>query len=193
MKLHNDGLKMKNRKRPIGQYKLEGMGEIDENEDYVQEIIPLIGEVVLLFNGLESDLDSYLCEIISDRSDSNGLIVLNHMMYSTKVSLYERFVNERNNNIPDVFPDHKSVITSLKECGTLRNRIVHANWEHTDVDGYTHVRFTMGKEGMQHELVQFSVESMYKTLSKILDTRKLCGEYEEEASYAFSSIDSLSD
>lgn len=182
---------MKNKKSPAGQFKLDGLGEIDEAEEYIQSIVPLIGEVVLNFNGLESDLESCLCEIISDRADTKGLVVLNQMMFATKVNLYERFIDDRNASIPDVFPNHKLVFCGLKECGTLRNRIVHANWEYTNIEGYTHVRFKMGKSGMEHELIQFSVESMQKTIEKIIETRKLLGEYEEEASHAFSTISSL--
>lgn len=182
---------MKTKKSFVGQYKYEGLGEIDESEQYVQDILPLIGEIILNFNGLESDLESCLCEIISDRSDTKGLIVLNKMMFATKIDLYDRFVTDRNFLYPELFPDHRQVISDMRECSTLRNRIVHANWEYTNLDGYTHVRFKMGKEGMEHELVQFSVESMKKAIKKILETRTLLGEYEEESSYAYSSLNSL--
>lgn len=170
---------------------LDGLGEIDDSEEYIQDIVPLIGEVILNFNGLESGLDSCLCEIFSDRADTKGLLVLNKMMFATKVDLYERFILDRNLGMLGALPNHKPVISAMRECGTLRNRIVHANWEYTDIEGYTHVRFKMGKDGLEHELVQFSVDSMEKTIKKILETRTLLGEYEEEASYTFSAIDSL--
>ena len=122
---------MKNRKSLVGQYFSEGIGDTDDAFSYVTEVLPLIGEVVLAFNILESDLDGLICENISDRSDQKGLLVLHSMMYATKVDLYERFSKDKIINFAWDMPIFKRLISKLRECGTLRNRVVHANWQHT--------------------------------------------------------------
>lgn len=171
---------MKNKKSPVGQYILDGLGDTEESFEYVQDLLPLIGEVILFFNSLESDLDDLICENISDRTDYKGLLVLHNMMYATKVDLYERFRSEELRQCGWEIPAFPGVISRLKECGTLRNKVVHANWQHTDDEGYTHVRFRMGKQGLEHELVQFSVESLEKIIEKIIDTRSAIESFEEE-------------
>ena len=171
---------MKNRKSPVGQYIIEGVGDTDDAYEYVEELLPLIGEVVLFFNSLESDIDHLICEDISDRTDHKGLLVLHNMMYGTKVDLYERFKGEELRICGWDLPSFKDMVSSLRECGTLRNRVVHANWQYTNDEGYTHVRFKMGKEGLEHELVQFSVESLEQIVQKIIDAREAIENFEEQ-------------
>ena len=70
------------------------MSETDDSYEYVEKLLPLIGEVVLFFNSLESDIDDLIGEDISDRTDHKGLLVSRNMMYGIKVDLYERFKSE---------------------------------------------------------------------------------------------------
>ncbi len=156
------------------------MGDTDDAYDYVQDLLPLIGEVVLFFNSLESDLDHIICEDISDRTDHKGLLVLHTMMYATKVELYERFKSEELRLCNFDIPSFQTLVSNLKECGTLRNRVVHANWQYTDGEGYTHVRFKMGKQGLEHELIQFSVESLEQIIEKIIGARSALETFEDE-------------
>lgn len=171
---------MKNRNSPVGQYIIEGIGDTDEAYKYVEQLLPLIGEVIIFFNSLESDIDHLICEDISDRTDHKGLLVLHNMMYGTKVDLYERFKNEELRLFGWSLSSFEELISNLRECGTLRNKVVHANWQYTNDEGYTHVRFKMGKEGLEHELLQFSVESLEKIIQKIIDTREAIETFEEE-------------
>jgi len=85
---------LKSKRAPVGQYIMENLGDTDNAYEYVEDLMPLIGEVVLFFNALESDLDDDLCKTISDRSDQKGLLVLHNMMYATKVDLFQRFTSD---------------------------------------------------------------------------------------------------
>jgi hypothetical protein len=156
------------------------MGDTDNALEYLEDIVPLIGDVVFMFNYLESDIDHVVCGEISDRSDLKGLLVFHKMMYAAKVEVYERIKTESMLMLNLEFPDFKDLVSQLKECGTLRNRVVHARWHYTDDEGYTHVRFEMGKKGLEHELVQFSRDSLEKILEKIIDTKSWLDEFEEE-------------
>lgn len=171
---------MKSKRAPVGQYIIENLGEMDNAYEYVEDLMPLIGEVVLFFNALESDLDDDICKTISDRSDQKGLLVLHNMMYATKVDLFQRFNSDFQRTFGWDIPGYHDLIASLKECGNLRNRVVHANWQYTDDDGFTQVRIRMSKDGLEHELWQFSIESMLEIIKKINQTRDALDEYIQE-------------
>jgi hypothetical protein len=163
---------MKTKTTPVGQFIIDELGDTDEAFDYVYDLMPLIGEVVIWFNTLESDLDHILCNFISDRTDQKGLLVVANMMYATKLDLFERFANDflrASANAPEWFP---KVISELRECGTLRNKVVHANWMYTDSDGYTQVKIKVSKRGLEHELTQFTAESLQRIIQKIQTVRE---------------------
>ena len=177
---------MKIKKSPVGQHILDGLGDTENGYDHIEDFIPWIGEIVVAFNGLEASLDSVLCETFSDRSDQKGLLVLHSMMYSTKVDLYKKFNDDFIRAFDWDIPKYKELISALKECGVLRNKVVHANWEYTDDEGYTQVKYKVGNEGLEHELCQFSEESLKKIAEKIYETRHALGEFDEECSYKVS-------
>ena len=75
---------MKNKKHPMGQYIISEVGDTEDSYEYVQALLPLIGEVIIFFNSLESDLDHIICQIISDRTDRMGLQVLHSHVVRNK-------------------------------------------------------------------------------------------------------------
>lgn len=83
---------MKSKKKCFEQYLHYDIQLEDDPERYLDIALPLIGHVVMYFNSLEQSLDKIICENISDRSDSSGLIILHEMNYSTKVHLLTGFV-----------------------------------------------------------------------------------------------------
>lgn len=177
---------MKIKKTPIGQYLFDGLGDTENSHKKIEDLIPWIGEIVVAFNGLEAALDSVLCETFSDRSDQKGLLVLYSMMYSTKVDLYKKFNDDFIRAYDWDIPNYKGLISSLKECGVLRNKVVHANWECTDEEGYTQIRYRVGSEGLEHELCQFTENSLEIIFKKMYETRHALGEYDETCSYKVS-------
>lgn len=162
---------MKTKRSPVGQFIVEDIGDTEESYEYVQSLMPLIGEVIIYFNALEADIDHYLCSQISDRSDQKGLLVLGNMMFASKVELFTKFTTEilRSKELDlEWFP---KFISGLKECGTLRNKVVHANWIQTNEEGYTHVKIKYGKRGLEHEMCQLDGNALNMVLKKIEETR----------------------
>lgn len=177
---------MKVKKSLVGQHILDGLGDTESALEYIEDLIPWIGEIVVAFNGLEATLDSVLCEMFSDRSDQMGLLVLHSMMYSTKVELYKKFCDDFIRAFEWSIPSYRELISDLKECGVLRNKVVHANWEHTNDEGYTQVKYKVGKEGLEHEMCQFTPEYLERIFTKIYETRSALGEFDEERGYKLS-------
>jgi len=145
-----------------------------ENEElvdkYLENSLYLIGYIVMYFNGLEKSLDSIICQMFTDRTDSTGLIVLHKMTYSTKVDLFKRFSDDFHLAIEKEIEGYTDLIIDLKESGRLRNLVVHADWENTDNDGYTYVNFKISKNGMEQEYIQFTENSLKEIIDLILKT-----------------------
>lgn len=163
---------------------IQNLGHDIEDEDaaeqYLDESLPLVGLVVMYFNALEKSLDSFICEIISDRSDEPGLIVLHGSHYSAKVDLFKRFCESFNGAFRTEPPAYNGLIEGLLEVGRLRNLVVHADWQSTDEEGYTYVRIKMQNKALHQEYAQLSGEALEKVLTRIVEVHHQLSDYSEE-------------
>ena len=171
---------MKQKKKIFEQHLYHEIEDEEKADEYLENSLPLIGRIIMYFNGLEKSLDGVICEIFTDRTDSTGLIVLHKMGYSTKVDLFKRFSDDFHYIRDKKIEGYENLIVNLKETGRLRNLVVHADWENTDNDGYTYVNLKISKDGMKQEYLQFSKDSLEEILELIFDTRKQLSEYWEK-------------
>ncbi|MFD1552904.1 hypothetical protein DNU06_07935 [Putridiphycobacter roseus] len=174
---------MRQKKKIFDQHLYHDIEDEEKAEEYLDTSLPLIGLIVMYFNGLEKYLDNIICEIFTDRSDSTGLIVLHKMTYSTKVDLFKRFSDDFHLGCDIEISGYDKLISDLKESGRLRNLVVHADWENTDDDGYTYVNLRISKKGMEQEYAQFSEDSLQKIIELIINTRVQLSEYWEKRNY----------
>ena len=72
------------------------------------------------------------------------------------------------------------MLSNLKECGRLRNQVVHADWENTDNEVYTYVNHKISKNGIHQEYVQFSERSLTEIILFIMETRDNLYKYWDE-------------
>lgn len=168
---------MKSRTKQFIQHLSHDIDDEDRAEEYLDESLPLIGLVVMYFNSLEKSLDSLICEIISDRTDAPGLIVIQKLMYAAKVDLFKRFSNDFHGCFDSSPADFNELIGELIEVGKLRNLVVHADWSSTDEEGYTFVRLKTSSNGMLQEYVQFSVDSLEKLIERLIKTNHRLSDY----------------
>jgi len=170
---------MKNRTRKFVQHLSHDIEDEERAEEYLDESLPLIGLVVMYFNSIEKSLDSLICEVISDRTDAPGLIVIQKLMYAAKVDLFKRFSDNFHESFDSTPDDFTELIGELIEVGKLRNLVVHADWSNTDEDGYTFVRLKTSSRGMLQEYVQFSVESLEELIERLVNANhRLSGYWE---------------
>lgn len=169
-------------KRKIKEF-IQHLGHDIEDEEaaeqYLDESLPLVGLVVMYFNTLEKSVDSAICEIISDRSDESGLIILQGMHYSGKVDLLKR-LSDAFHSCGTEPPAYRGLVESLLEVGKLRNIVVHADWQNTDEEGFTFARVRMSDKILQQEYVQLSAAALEKLLGKIRDVHFQLSNYHEE-------------
>lgn len=170
---------MKSRTKQFIQHLSHDIEDENKAEEYLDNSLPLIGLVVMYFNSLEKSLDSFICEIISDRSDVPGLIVIQKLMYAAKVDLFKRFSEELHSCFNSTPPDFEKLVSELIEVGKLRNWVIHADWSNTDEEGYTFVRLKISASGMLQEYVQFSTESLQNLIERlIIANHRLCDYWE---------------
>jgi len=171
---------MKQKKKIFEQHLYHEIEDEEKAEEYLDSSLPLIGLIVMYFNGLEKTLDGIICEIFTDRTDSTGLIVLHKMSYATKVDLFKRFSDDLHINGDIKIDEYENLISNLKETGRLRNLVVHADWENTDDDGYTYVNLKISANGMEQEYIQFSEDSLKEIIELIFKTRIHLSHYWEK-------------
>ena len=173
---------MKKRIKQFDQYLSHDIEDEDAARKYLDDSLPLVGEVVMYFNGLEKQLDSLLCEVFSDRSDAMGLIVLHRMTYAAKVDLFKRLADAFHAAVCKVVVGYDTLIEELKQVGILRNQVIHADWDNTDEQGYTSVKLRISQGKMEQEYVQFSAESLDELIRRIWATSEKLEEYWEKRS-----------
>ncbi len=171
---------MKTRKKKLDQFLSHDINDEEEVEKYLETILPSIGYVVMYFNALENSLDKLICEIIHDDYDNLGLIVLHKMNYSSKVDLFKRLCENHHSQLNLSIESFKILISELKECGRLRNLVVHADWENTDNDNFTYVNLRISANDIEQEYLQFSERTLTSIILRILHTQERLFDYWDE-------------
>ena len=170
---------MKTKTRQFVQHLSHEIEDEDRAAAYLDDSLPLIGLVVMYFNAVEKSLDSFICEIISDRTDAPGLIVIQKLMFNAKLDLFKRFSDDFHQCFASAPTNFDELVRELSETARLRNLVVHADWNSTDEEGYTFVRLKGSKGGMLQEYVQFSVISLEKLMDRLIAANHLLSDYWE--------------
>ena len=170
---------MKTKTRQFVQHLAHEIEDQDLAAAHLDDSLPLIGLVVMYFNTVERSLDSQICEIISDRTDTPGFIVIKKLLFSAKLDLFKRFSDDFHQCFANESSNFNELTTELSEIARLRNLVVHADWSSTDEEGYAFVRLKGTKGGMVQEYVQFSVESLQKLIDRIIAANNLLSDYWE--------------
>lgn len=168
---------MQVKKVQVGQLIREAVGEVDDSLTYINPMLPFIGEVLVWFNDLEADLDEAICGLVSTRAATPGLLIMANTMFQTKLDLFERLASDwfrSNGTEPSFF---KNLISELRTCAILRNKVVHANWLYTNSEGYTEVKIKARNDGIiEHEMTKFTTENLNEIIERIDNSRNLLSE-----------------
>jgi hypothetical protein len=168
--------------RQLGQYIFVNQDFEGAPIDFFDETAPLIGFIVHSFNSLDGLLNSTICELINNRTDEPGAIVIYKLSFSAKVDLFYRLVRSMEIGCDSEIPCSKKLVDDLKKCGQLRNAVVHAEWDHVDEKGYTFIKMHFDKNGMRQQYWQFTPEALEEIDGFIDQTYVHFDKFDEEKS-----------
>ncbi len=173
---------MKSKKIPLEQFSFLTKNLEDNNEEFLELISSHVGHLIFEFNLLEERLTSFIWFLISDRSDSKGVLLTHNMTYSAKVDLFNRYSSYMQKIVDKELSTHKRMIEDLKESGRLRNMVVHAEWNTVDLEGFAFTKFRFKENDIIQEFSQLDENSLIKIRNLIIETHNLFDEYQEEYS-----------
>ena len=142
------------------------------SEKKLNEIIPLIGEIVLEFNYLEGVLDDIIIEVLMHPSSGFGHVVISKMSFSQKIDLFKNLYTQVCVSIGDsAFVETiNKVAIRLQETAENRNRVIHARWFDANKDFFVRTKTGTDKKGVYGLYIKVNKTILNKYLS---DIRKL--------------------
>jgi hypothetical protein len=177
---------MKKRYKQFQQHLAHDIEDLDTSWDHIEDSLSHVGYIIMGFNGLEKDLDGMLCETLSDRTDTIGLIVIQNMQFMAKVNLFIRFCDDLHFTVGSTPMQYKTLLAKLKAAATYRNTVVHADWENTDEHGFTYSKIEIANGEMRQEYVELTPSVLTAMIRGFEETRNQLDEYWTERSELLS-------
>jgi hypothetical protein len=141
---------------------------------FLDETAPHIGYITHIFNLLDGGLNDVICELINEREEELGTIVMHHFTFASKIDLFYRLVRYLEINQNKYIPVFNALVEDLRICDCLINAMVHAEWANMMEKGYDKVKMRSDKDGKENTYIQFTPGSLldisnfiYKTGSKL--------------------------
>lgn len=128
-------------------------GNVFDNEisdKKLNEIMPLLGEIILDFNYLESVLDDVITEFIFERSSDLGFTIIAKISFSQKVNLFRDLTVPacKATGQPKLALKFNMLVKKLKEAGENRNRAIHARWLDADKEFFVRTKVGVDSNGV---------------------------------------------
>lgn len=83
---------MEKKNKRFGQYIFDNHNFEGSVDDFFNETAAAEGSIVHCFNHLDSELNSSICQLVNDRTDEPGAIIIYKQPFSAKVDLFYRLV-----------------------------------------------------------------------------------------------------
>ncbi len=131
-------------------------------DDYLDEkVAPLVGMTAIVFNSLESALDFILSDMIDQDNDEIGWVVIKSMSFSQKTNLLIDLIRANDDWVVKFSKDEISNLReSLKHAGSLRNSIIHGEWESMSKDYRVKTKINVGDDGVIFKMTEFLYEDL---------------------------------
>lgn len=171
---------MKSKRTPLQQFAFLTKYLKDDNSQFLENISSHIGHVVIEFNLLEERLTALICQLIVNDIDATGIIITQNMNFSSKIDLFNRYALYTQEVCAKKIEMHEELIDQLKESARLRNLVVHADWTHSDLEGFTFVKMRIKDGKMDQEFIQLDEDSLINVRNIIIETYNSFDEYEEK-------------
>lgn len=133
----------------------------DELADYLSDLAPEIGWIIIHFNSLEDEISYFIREaILRDvAQDERMEVFLAGMVFSAKaralLDLYGQMIESGGLEITR--EELCDVDEMLTECATRRNEYAHADWTGMRFGGYVRVKSLSGRTGISHRYKRYDL------------------------------------
>lgn len=163
----------------------EELDEVDEEDlaDYLEELAPEIGWIIIYFNSLEDGVSHYIREAIlrDAMQDERMDVFLSGMLFSGKaralVDLYGQMIDLADSHV--THDDLKTLDMLLTECAIRRNEYAHANWVGMKAGRYVRVKSQSQRTGIRHRHKRFDLARVQEDVDFISTARDRLDDFNE--------------
>ncbi len=162
---------------------LETLDSEEELVDYLAELAPHIGWIVIYFNSLEDTVSQCIREAIlhDPYQDERIDIFLSEMMFSAKcrslIHLYGQLIES--GGVKFTHNDLASLEETLLECSKRRNEYAHADWIGAMKGNYVRVKSQSKKRGITHRYKKFETAQVEEDVEFISQARHALDDFNE--------------
>jgi pimeloyl-CoA synthetase len=145
-------------------------GDFDSLDSISAELSSEIGELLIVFSGLEHSINFVVSTMINERFHDHGYRILMTLKMGDKIEfLYGillQFISETEQG--DRKEELKKLVERLKKVNTFRNKVAHANWGTLKKDGNVRTKITMdsGDGGIRFENVKITRSILVKNIKE---------------------------
>lgn len=161
------------------------LATVDESEltDYLADLAPEIGWIIIYFNSLEDEVSCFIREaILRDAvQDERMDVFLAGMLFSAKaralLDLYGQMIEV--GGLAVAVEDLRTIDMLLTECSTRRNEYAHADWIGMKLGGYVRVKSQSKRNGISHRYKRYDLARIQSDVSFISEARDTLYEFNE--------------
>lgn len=158
---------------------------VDEREltDYLSDLAPEIGWIIIYFNSLEDEVSGFIREaILRDAiQDERMDVFLAGMLFSGKaralIDLYSQMIES--GGLAVTREDLRKVDEMLTECATRRNEYAHADWIGMKRGGYVRVKSQSKRTGISHRYKRYDLARVQADVEFLSQARDTLHEFNE--------------
>ncbi|MBD9402799.1 hypothetical protein [Comamonas sp. CMM02] len=169
----------------LTQRQADEMDAVDDSglSDYLSDLAPEIGWIIIFFNSLEDEVSTCIREaILRDAlQDERMDVFLAGMLFSAKaralLDLYGQMIEHGGLEI--THEDLRKVDVLLTECATRRNEYAHADWIGMKLDGYVRVKQQSKRTGISYRCKRYDLARVQGDVEFISKARDELYEFNE--------------
>lgn len=157
--------------------------EDDELFNYLVDLAPEIGWIIIHFNALEDQVAGFIREaILRDAlQDERMDVFLANMLFSSKaralLDLYGQMIED--GALAVTYAELREVDVLLTECSTRRNEYAHADWIGMKLGGYVRVKSQSKRSGISHRYKKYELAQVQADVDFISAARDTLYEFNE--------------
>lgn len=163
----------------------DALDNVDESglTDYLSDLAPEIGWIIIYFNSLEDEVSGFIREaILRDAiQDERMDVFLTGMLFSAKaralLDLYGQMIEYGGMAI--AHEELRKVDALLTECAIRRNEYAHADWIGMKVGGYVRVKLQSKRTGISHRYKRYDLARVQADVDFISEARDALYEFNE--------------